>query len=105
MTPVLVRPARDVDAADLAILAALDSAAPLTGDILIAVSGGEVAAAMSLDTGAVVANPFVPTAQLLAHLRMRADALGAYERMPSLPARLRAALSGAVLTRPVTTLA
>ena len=72
MTPVLVRPARDVDAADLAILAALDSAAPLTGEILIAVSGGEVAAAMSLDTGAVIANPFVPTAHLVELLRTAA---------------------------------
>ena len=72
MTPVLVRPARDVDAADLAILAALDSAAPLTGEVLIAVSGGEVAAAMSIDTGAVVANPFVPTAHLVELLRTAA---------------------------------
>jgi hypothetical protein len=72
MTPVLVRPARDVDAADLAILAALDSAAPLTGETLIAVSGGEVAAAMSLDTGAVIANPFVPTAHLVELLRTAA---------------------------------
>ena len=69
MTPVLVRPARHVDAAALADLAALDSAAPLTGDVLLAVSGGEVAAAMSLDTGAVVADPFVPTTQLVELLR------------------------------------
>jgi hypothetical protein len=69
MTPVLVRPARDVDAADLTVLAALDSAAPLTGEILIAVAGGEVAAAMSIDTGAVIANPFVPTAHLVELLR------------------------------------
>ena len=72
MTPVLVRPARDVDAADLAVLAALDSARPLTGEILIAVSGGEVAAAMSIDTGAVVANPFLPTAHLVELLRTAA---------------------------------
>ena len=72
MTPVLVRPARSVDADDLAVLAALDSAAPLTGDVLIAVSGGEVAAAMSLDTGAVVANPFVPTSHLVELLRTAA---------------------------------
>jgi hypothetical protein len=72
MTPVLVRPARDVDAADLTILAALDSAAPLTGDVLLAIAGGEVAAAMSLDTGAVVANPFVPTAHLVDLLRTAA---------------------------------
>ena len=38
MTPVLVRPARSVDADDLAVLAALDSAAPLTGDVVLAVS-------------------------------------------------------------------
>ena len=69
MTPVLVRPARTVDAADLAALAALDSAAPLTGDVLLAVSGGEVAAAMSLDTGAVVADTFVPTTHLIELLR------------------------------------
>jgi hypothetical protein len=72
MTPVLVRPARDIDAADLARLAALDSAAPLTGEILLAVSGGEVAAAMSLDTGAVIADPFVPTANLIELLRTAA---------------------------------
>ena len=72
MTPVLVRPAREADTSDLAVLAALDSAAPLTGDVVLAVSEGEVAAAMSLDTGAVVANPFVPTSQLVELLRTAA---------------------------------
>ena len=72
MTPVLVRPARNIDAADLAKLAALDSAAPLTGDILLAVSGGEVAAAMSVETGAVIADPFLPTANLVELLRTAA---------------------------------
>ena len=72
MTPVLVRPAREADTSDLAVLAALDSAAPLTGDVVLAVSEGEVAAAMSLDTGAVVANPFVPTTHLVELLRTAA---------------------------------
>jgi hypothetical protein len=72
MTPVLVRPARDVDAADLVNLARLDSARPLTGEVLLAVQGGEVAAAMSLDTGAVVADPLRPTAQLVELLRTAA---------------------------------
>ena len=72
MTPVLVRPARSVDADALTVLAALDSAAPLTGEVLLAVAGGEVAAAMSLDTGAVVANPFEPTAHLVELLRTAA---------------------------------
>jgi hypothetical protein len=72
MTPVLVRPARPSDASELRVLAALDSAAPLTGDIVLAESDGEVAAAMSLDTGAVVANPFVPTSHLVELLRTAA---------------------------------
>ena len=72
MTPVLVRPARSVDADALTVLAALDSAAPLTGEVLLAVAGGEVAAAMSLDTGAVVADPFEPTAHLVDLLRTAA---------------------------------
>ncbi len=72
MTPVLVRPARSVDADALTVLAALDSASPLTGDVLLAVSGGEVAAAMSLDTGAVIANPFEPTVHLVELLRTAA---------------------------------
>jgi hypothetical protein len=69
MTPVLVRPAQAVDADALVRLARLDSARPLAGDILIAVSGGEIAAAMSLDSGAVIANPFQPTAHLVELLR------------------------------------
>ena len=73
MTPVVIRPARAADAADLAVLAALDSAAPLTGEVVLAEhSEGEVAAAMSLDTGAVVANPFVPTSHLVELLRTAA---------------------------------
>ena len=93
MTPVLVRPARTVDAADLAALASLDSAAPLTGDVLLAVSGGEVAAAMSLDTGAVVADPFVATANLVELLRTAArPAPRRRSRLAALPLRpLRAA--------------
>ena len=93
MTPVLVRPARSADASDLARLAALDSAAPLTGDVVLAISEGEVAAAMSLATGAVVANPFVPTPQLVELLRTAArPAPQRRTRLAALPLRpLRAA--------------
>jgi hypothetical protein len=74
MTPVVIRPASPADAADLAVLAALDSARPLTGEVLLAEhSGGEVAAAMSLDTGAVVADPLRPTAHLVELLRTAAQ--------------------------------
>jgi hypothetical protein len=83
MTPVLVRPARSVDADALHTLAALDSARPLTGEILLAVSGGAVAAAMSLDTRAVIADPLQPTGHLVALLRTAArPATGRRPRAP-----------------------
>lgn len=82
-------------------LAELDSQAPLTaGPVLFGEIGGKPEAALSLADGRVIANPLLATGQLLAHLRARAAALGALERMPSLTTRIRAALSGAVLARP-----
>jgi hypothetical protein len=100
-TTYIIRIATAEDEAALRRLADIDSQDPLTpGPYLVGEVDGSPQAALSLADGRVVANPFVPTAQLLAHLRMRAGALAAYERMPSLPARLRAALSGAALTRP-----
>ena len=87
-------------------LADIDSQDPLpTGPVLVGEIDGKPEAALSLADGRVIANPFVPTAHLLTHIRMRAGALGAYQRTPSLTARMRAALSGAVLSRPVTTAA
>jgi tRNA A37 threonylcarbamoyltransferase TsaD len=102
-TAYTIRIATADDEPALRRLAEIDSQDPLTdGPVLIGAVNGKPEAAMSLAGGRAVANPFVPTAHLLAHLRMRAGALGAYERTPSLTARLRAALSGAVLSRPVT---
>ena len=102
-TAYIIRIATAEDEAALRRLADIDSQDPLTpGPLLVGEVDGKPQAAVSLADGRAVANPFVPTAHLLAHLRMRAGALRAYERMPSLPARLRAALSGATLTRPAT---
>src|SRR5215218_2810298 len=102
-TTYVIRVATAADEAALRGLAEIDSQDPLTaGPILVGEVDGKAQAAFSLADGRTVANPFVPTAHLLAHLRMRAGALRAYELMPSLPARLRAALSGAVLIRPAT---
>jgi hypothetical protein len=82
-------------------LAELDSQAPLTaGPVLLGEIDGKPEAALSLADGRVIANPLLSTGQLLAHLRARAAALGALERMPSLTTRIRVALSGAVLARP-----
>jgi hypothetical protein len=97
-----VRLATEDDDAALRRLAEVLSQEPLPpGPVLIGEIDGTPQVAYSLSDGRVVANPSLPTAALLARVRMRAGALGAYEHTPSLPARIRAALSGAVLTRPV----
>jgi hypothetical protein len=97
-----IRLATADDDAALRLLADIDSQASLTtGPVLVGELDGKPEAALSLVDGRVVANPFLPTAQLRAHLRIRAGALVAYERTPLLSARIRAALAGAVLSRPV----
>ena len=71
-SPLVLRPATAADAADLERLAALDSARPLTGEVLLAHAGGDVRAALSLETGRVVADPFYPSAELVELLRAAA---------------------------------
>ena len=66
MTSSLVlRPATSADTAELERLAALDSARPLDGDVLLAYAGGELRAALSVDSGRSVADPFWPSADLV----------------------------------------
>jgi ribosomal protein L10 len=54
-------------------LAALDDAPALEGPVLLAVMDGEPVAAISLVDRRVVANPFVPTGDVVELLRVRAD--------------------------------
>ena len=84
----IIRPATEADAAALRRLAALDSARPLTGRVLIGELEGKPAAALSLKTGAAIADPFQATANLRTHMRMRASAIEATEREPSLRERM-----------------
>ena len=101
-TNYTIRLATNDDDAALRRLAEIDDRDPLVpGPVLVGELGGKPEVALSLTDGRAIANPFLPTAALLARVRMRAGALGAYERTPSLPARIRAALSGAVLAHPV----
>lgn len=72
-----IRPATAEDTAVVARLAALDTAAVPTGALLLGVVDGAPLAAISVDTGAVVADPFSPTAGLVALLHQRADRLRA----------------------------
>ena len=77
----------DVDA--LRRLAALDSKRPIESDALVAEVDGELLAAVYLTGDEAVANPFHPTADLVAMLEMRAAQLAAPPApRRSLPARL-----------------
>jgi hypothetical protein len=74
---VVIRPARESDAAALRDLAALDSAEPLTGPALIALVDDIAWAAHGLDDDRVVADPFRPSAEAVSLLRLRARQLRA----------------------------
>ena len=67
--PVVLRPARDDDAPAVATLAALDSADPPRGPLVLAEVGGRLRAALSLSDGATIADPFHPSAGLVRLLR------------------------------------
>jgi hypothetical protein len=66
-----IRVAGPRDDAALLRLAALDDARPLTGRVLLAESGGGVVAAVSLTTGAAIADPFEYTNEAVHLLRLR----------------------------------
>ena len=76
MTDTLtIRRATPADAFSLKRLAAVDSGSPPTGDVLLAEMGDELWAAVSIDTGATVADPFRPSGDLVELLRFRARRL------------------------------
>jgi|ERR1700716_1194032 hypothetical protein len=74
---VVIRRAAQADRPSLARLAALDSARPLRGEALIAFVDGEPWAALSLDDGRTVADPFRQSASAVELLRVRAQHLRA----------------------------
>jgi hypothetical protein len=89
----VIRPATAEDESALQQLAQLDSQRPLSGPALIGEIDGIPAAALSLTDGRLVADPLQPTTVLRPVLRMRAGALDAYSRTPSLAERIRAAMA------------
>lgn len=72
-----IRPADADDARDVARLEALDSTAIPAGPRLLGVVDGRALAVVSVATGVVAADPFAPTADLVALLRARAERLRA----------------------------
>ena len=72
---VILRLATAADADRLQTLAQLDSARVPTGQVLIAEVGGRLRAALPLDGGAPIANPFRRSTDIVQLLRMRAAQL------------------------------
>ena len=72
---VTIRAARGSDGPALRRLAALDSQPLPAGELLVAETADEVVAALSLETGARVADPFRRTADVIDLLAYRARRL------------------------------
>jgi hypothetical protein len=88
-SPLTIRRADIADSGALAHLAALDSSDPPAGDYLVAEVGQELWAAVEIDSGSAIADPFRPSADLVELLRfqaqrMRAEASGPRRRLASL---------------------
>ena len=90
----VVRPATARDANALRKLAAMSGARPLAGRVLVAEVRGVVAAAISRDELRTIADRALAPPYLTAILRMRAQALEAVARQPSLAERMREAVLG-----------
>ena len=76
VTRVTLRYAAAADAERLRILAELDSAVAPRGPALVAEIDGHLRAALPLDGGAPIADPFHRGAELIELLRVRAAQLG-----------------------------
>ncbi len=73
-TSVVIRPARADDRLELLDLAELDSKQPVADtNTLVAEIDDHIVAALGVESGARIANPFVATADVLALLDLRAS--------------------------------
>jgi hypothetical protein len=87
---VAIRRAHHDEAGVVRRLARLDDSPPLEGEVLLAVVDGTPVAALSLTDGRVVANPFVPTADVVTLLSVRGSQLSpqrAPRRLGLIPGR------------------
>jgi hypothetical protein len=76
-TDISIRFAGPADRDEVARLAELDSARRIDGEALVALVDGRIEAALPLDRGRVIADPFEPTAELATLLELRARQLRA----------------------------
>ena len=77
---VVIRTADAGDVLALINLSDLDSQPVPSGSVLVAEVEGEIRAALSVESGRFIADPFVSTANLRALLRLRADQLQSSSR-------------------------
>ena len=92
---IVIRRAEPGDGDSVDRLAELDSASAPRGDMLVAEVGGELRAAVSLEGMGVIADPFHPSADLLALLELRAGQLRARRgRRAKIAARTPAPVAG-----------
>jgi len=88
-----IRHATASDEADLTRLAALDSSRLPSGELLVAALDDRLVAALSIDTGAAVADPFEHTAAIVDSMRAQVRETRA-PRPAVLPGHLGRALFG-----------
>jgi hypothetical protein len=81
-TGIVIRESTRSDAERLRRLAQLDSARLYEGPMVVAEVDGELRAAATIDDGSVIADPFHPTADLVALASMRATQLRAARSKP-----------------------
>ena len=79
-TTITIRPHRPADRGALERLAALDSRWLPDGDLLLAEVDGTLVAAIRVNDGQAIADPFAPTADLVAMLRAHARRLSRVTR-------------------------
>ena len=92
--PVLARRAVAGDAHRIGELARLDDKRVPAGPFLVADISGEIVAAVSLSTGTVVADPFRPTSDAVAMLRLRAAQVTGTTQLGTLHSARRAPAGG-----------
>jgi hypothetical protein len=78
-----LRHATAADETSLKRLAALDSSRVPSGELLVAELDGRLVAALSVDTGAAIADPFEHTAAIVDSLRVQASRRSRPARRPS----------------------
>ena len=81
LNSLTMRPAAVNDAKALRRLAQLDSKHEPSGEALVAEMNGELLAAVPLDGGPAIADPFERTAEIVSLLRARANQVNAAEPM------------------------